>query len=75
MIAGLVTGNKMEIQNKIPNKKNIERKKFFAGFGKGLLAVTFFSLVPFKLFSKNSRHVKVEINPLAVSRKKDRVHG
>jgi hypothetical protein len=65
----------MENQKNISDKKNIERKKFFASLGKGLLAVIVFTSVPFKLFSKNKREVKIEINPSAVSRKKERLHG
>jgi hypothetical protein len=50
----------------------MNRKKFFASLGKGSVGLFLMSTFPFNLFGKNKQteSVKVEINPLAVSRKK-----
>ncbi len=64
----------------IPVKKKLDRKKFFASLGVGLLGVTIFNSFPFSLFKSNSTSknkfdvkngkIKVQLNPLAVNRTK-----
>lgn len=53
----------------------MKRKKFFVSAGTGLFAFMAMRTFPFSLFGKTYKpginpNIKVEINPLAVSRKK-----
>jgi hypothetical protein len=52
----------------------MNRKKFFTSMSMGFVGFALFNNIPKRLFSKvfqkNSKEVKVQIHPLAVSRKK-----
>lgn len=53
--------------------EKINRNKFFASFGKGLLVTALAGAVPFKLFSKLSKasgqnKINVAIHPSAIKR-------
>lgn len=57
------------------NLKKIKRKRFFTSLGAGLLGTAVLNRFPFNLFMNNTgkaeaAKIKVEINPLAVNRKK-----
>jgi hypothetical protein len=51
----------------------MKRKKFFSAFGIGMLGILITKFSPLKLlnkFTKENKHIKVRINPLAVKRQK-----
>ncbi|MBZ0200257.1 MAG: hypothetical protein K8H86_10340 [Ignavibacteriaceae bacterium] len=60
--------------DKIVNQNKIKRKSFFASLGSGALGFFVAGSLPFKLFAKKEvikkAKIKVDVNPLAVSRKK-----
>lgn len=67
----------IEMNNQKTNTslKSIERKKFFVKISKGFAGLVLLSWLPFKLFLKNEKKVKIEINPSAISRKKEKHNG
>ncbi|MFO7446604.1 MAG: hypothetical protein R6W90_09565 [Ignavibacteriaceae bacterium] len=61
------------MENKIVPENKIKRKKFFASLSIGMLGITVLNQFPFSLFKSKTASagkVKVQINPLAVNRKK-----
>jgi len=64
----------MELNKKEISVKKIHRKKFFASLGTGFFGLMVFNSYPFKFFAskevKKRKQVSIQINPLAVSRKK-----
>jgi hypothetical protein len=64
----------MELEEKEISVKIIHRKKFFASLGTGFFGFILFNSFPFKFFRtedmKKEKQVTIQINPLAVRRKK-----
>ena len=64
----------MELSKKEISVKKIHRKKFFLSLGTGFFGFILFNSFPFKFFTKKEmkqeKQVTIQINPLAVSRKK-----
>jgi branched-subunit amino acid transport protein AzlD len=51
----------------------MERKKFFSAFGVGIVGIVLTKIFPFSMFKNNgkdTKKIKVKINPLAVKRQK-----
>jgi len=65
----------MNNPNNLHTVKTIERKKFFVKLGKGFMGFVLISSFPFKIFGRNNsflKKVEIKINPLAISRDKDK---
>ena len=64
----------MELNKKEISVKKIHRKKFFASLGTGVFGFMVFNSFPFNFFAskdmKKKKQISVQINPLAVSRKR-----